>query len=177
MDPRLQELCDRADILDCLQRYARGIDRLDRELLRSAYHDGAIDDHVGFVGPVDDFIDWAFAYHATQTRHQHYLMNHTADIAGDEAHAETYYMFVGTDRDPAKPLIVSGGRYIDRFERRDGRWAIAARVCLVEWQSDATSLLSPELVEFLDTVQTVARDTSDNSYDRPLVITRSAASP
>ncbi len=177
MDLRLQELCDRADILDCLQRYARGIDRLDRELLRSAYHDGAIDDHVGFVGPVDDFIDWAFAYHATQTRHQHYLMNHTADIAGDEAHAETYYMFVGTDRDPAKPLIVSGGRYIDRFERRDGRWAIAARVCLVEWQSDATSLLSPELVEFLDTVQTVARDTSDNSYDRPLVITRSAASP
>lgn len=176
MDPRLRELCDRADILDCLQRYARGIDRLDRELLRSAYHDGAIDDHVGFVGPVDDFIDWAFAYHATQTRHQHYLMNHTADIAGDDAHAETYYMFVGTDRDPAKPLIVSGGRYIDRFERR-GRWAIAARVCLVEWQSDATSLLSPELVESLDTVQTVARDTSDNSYDRPLVITRSAASP
>lgn len=74
-------------------------------------------------------------------------------------------------------MIVSGGRYVDRFERRDGRWAIAARVCLVEWQSDAASLLSPELVEFLDTVQTVARDTSDNSYGRPLVITRSAASP
>ena len=46
MDFRLQELCDGAEILDCLQRYARGIDRLDRELLRSAYHDGAIDDHV-----------------------------------------------------------------------------------------------------------------------------------
>ena len=46
-------------------------------------------------------------------------------------------MFVGTDRDPAKPLIVSGGRYIDRLERRDGRWAIVARVCLVEWQSEA----------------------------------------
>jgi hypothetical protein len=177
MDPRLQELCDRAEILDCLHRYARGMDRLDRELLRSAYHDGAIDDHVGFVGPVDNFIDWAFAYHATQTRHQHYLMNHTADVAGDEAHAETYYMFVGTDKDPAKPLIVSGGRYIDRFERRDGRWAIAARVCLVEWQSDATSLLSPEAIELLDSAQTVARDTSDNSYDRPLVITRAMARP
>ena len=178
MDPRLQELCDRAEILDCLQRYARGMDRLDRALLRSAYHDGAIDDHVGFVGPVDDFIDWAFAYHATQSRHHHYLMNHTADVAGDEAHTETYYMFVGTDRDPTKPLIISGGRYIDRLERRDGRWAIAARVCLVEWQSDATSLLPPEAVEFLDTVQTVARDASDNSYDRPLVISRAAtASP
>ncbi len=100
------------------------MDRLDRELLRSAYHDDAVDDHVGFVGPVDDFIDWAFAYHATQTRHQHYLMNHTVDIAGDEAHSETYYMFVGTDRDPDKPLIISGGRYVDRLARRDGRWAI-----------------------------------------------------
>ena len=113
MNARFQELCDRADILDCMYRYARGMDRLDRELLRSAYHDDAVDDHVGFVGPVDDFVDWAFAYHATQTRHQHLLMNHTADIAGDEAHSETYYVFVGTDRDPDKPLIISGGRYVD----------------------------------------------------------------
>ena len=104
-------------------------------------------------------------------------MNHTAEITGDEAHVETYYMFVGTDRDQAKPLIVSGGRYLDRMERRAGRWAIVTRVCLVEWQSEATSLLSPELVEFLDTVQTVARDTSDNSYDRPLVVSRTTASP
>ena len=68
VNARLQELCDRADIFDCMYRYARGIDRIDRELLRSAYHDDAVDDHVGFVGPVDDFIDWPFAYHATQTR-------------------------------------------------------------------------------------------------------------
>lgn len=86
------------------------MDRLDRKLLGSAYHDGAIDDHVGFVGVVDDFIDWAFEYHASLTRHQHYLMNHSAEIAGDEAHTETYYVFVGTDRDPTKPLIISGGR-------------------------------------------------------------------
>ena len=45
VNPKLQELCDRAEILDCMHRYARGMDRLDRTLLRSAYHDGAIDDH------------------------------------------------------------------------------------------------------------------------------------
>ncbi len=56
---QIQRLADRADIYDCMQRYARGIDRADRALLRSAYHDGAVDDHVGFVGAVDDFIDWA----------------------------------------------------------------------------------------------------------------------
>jgi hypothetical protein len=74
-DSELQERVSRleasAEIYDCMMRYARGIDRRDRELLRSAYHDGAVDDHVGFVGEVDGFIDWAFAYHSTQTRYQH----------------------------------------------------------------------------------------------------------
>jgi SnoaL-like domain len=171
---RLQEMIDRADIHDCIVRYARGIDRFDRELLRSAYHDGAIDDHVGFVGLVDDFIDWAFAYHSTQTRHQHYLLNQTADIDGDVAHAETYYLFVGTDREPENHLTINGGRYVDRLERRDGGWGITARVCMVEWQTEATTLITAEAVELLAGVQTTARDRTDTSYIRPLVITRAS---
>jgi hypothetical protein len=31
------------------------------------------------------------------------------------------------------PLSMGGGRYLDRFEKRDGRWAIAARVCVRDW--------------------------------------------
>jgi SnoaL-like domain len=172
---KVQELADRAEILDCMHRYARGMDRFDRELVRSAYHDDAIDDHAMFVGVVDDFLDWAFAYHEGQTRHQHYLMNHTVDLDGDEAHAETYYLFVGTDRDPSAPLRVVGGRYVDRLERRAGRWAIAARVCLVEWQTEASSGLSQPALEFLAAIGTVARDRTDASYDRPLVVGRAAA--
>ncbi len=42
---RLRLLTDRAEIYDCMQCYARGIDRQDRALLRSAHHDGAVDDH------------------------------------------------------------------------------------------------------------------------------------
>ncbi|MFI5507624.1 nuclear transport factor 2 family protein [Mycobacterium sp. NPDC051804] len=169
---RLQELADRMEILDCLQRYARGIDRQDRDLLRSAYHDDAIDDHAGFVGNVDDFIDWALSYHSTQTRYQHYLMNHTVELARDEAHTETYYLFIGTDRDREKPLTITGGRYVDRFERRENRWAIAARVCLVEWSTYGPSAMTPEIIEFLAPLQTIAHDISDASYDRPLAIKR-----
>jgi len=139
---RIGRLADRADIYDCMQRYARGIDRQDRALPRSAYHDGAVDDHVGFVGDVDDFIDWALAYHRNQTRYQHYLCNHTAEIDGDVSHAETYYLFVGTDREPANHMTISGGRYVDRLERRDGRWAIVDRVCLVEFMDESQSLLT-----------------------------------
>lgn len=169
----VRRLADRADIRDCIERYARGMDRRDRDLLRSAYHDGAIDDHVGFVGEVDDFIDWAFAYHATQTRYQHYLLNHTADVDGDVAHAETYYLFTGTDREPANHLTISGGRYVDRLERRDGRWAIAARVCVVEWITESASSITEDVIGMLSTVQAPTKDRTDPSYLRPLTLTGS----
>ncbi|HET6951635.1 MAG TPA: nuclear transport factor 2 family protein [Acidimicrobiales bacterium] len=167
---RIRAIADRAEILDCITRYCRGMDRLDRDLVRSAYHDDAVDDHVAFVGPVEGFIDWAFGYHGTQVRHQHHVTNHTVDIDGDTAHAETYYLFIGTEQDEAAPLTVTGGRYLDRFERRDGRWAIAARLCLVEWRTEATSLLTGPALDVIAVSGTIARDGSDSSYARPLTV-------
>lgn len=41
----LDELLDREAIRDCLARYCRGVDRLDRALLLSTYWPGAEDDH------------------------------------------------------------------------------------------------------------------------------------
>jgi hypothetical protein len=164
---RLVELADRTDILDCMHRYTRGMDRLDRDLVRSAYHDDAVDDHVGFSGPVEGFLDWAFEYHSGQVRHQHYITNHTVELDGDQAHAETYFLFVGTERDPEAALMVFGGRYVDRLERRDGRWAIVVRRCLVEWATNPVSLLP---VEGSAAGGTVARDHTDASFQRPLVI-------
>lgn len=172
---QVRQLTDRAEIHECMMRYARGMDRRDRDLLRSAYHDGAVDDHVGFVGEVDEFMDWAFAYHATQTRYQHYLLNHTAELAGDTAHAETYYLFVGTDREPANHMTSSGGRYVDRLERRDGRWAIVARVCVVEWITESTSSITEEVIGMLSPLQTPTKDRTDPSYARPLVVTMPAS--
>jgi hypothetical protein len=178
------ELQDRQAISDCLMRYSRGIDRLDRELLLSAYHEDAIDDHGDFVGSRDEFADHVLQLHAK--RHlctQHCLFNHTCDLQGDVAHTETYYMFAGVNRE-GDMLQIAGGRYLDRLERRDGRWAIAQRICLREWSpfserpdfEDPTTLvkvrasLPPEMLEFIGTSSRVRRDRSDPSYDRPLTI-------
>jgi hypothetical protein len=49
---RIARIEARAEIRDCIERYARGMDRRDRQVLRSAYHDGAVDDHVGFDRPL-----------------------------------------------------------------------------------------------------------------------------
>jgi len=166
---RLSDIADRAEILDCLNRYARGMDRHDRDLARSAYHDDAIDDHLGFSGPVDDFLDWAFTYQERGVRHQHYIGNHLAEIDGDSAHAETYFFFVASPPDDDAPLSIYGGRYIDRLERRDGRWSIVVRRLLVEWATSADSSLP---VGDLGVGGHIARDRTDCSYQRPLEVDR-----
>src|SRR5882672_11478300 len=95
----LQQLLDRQAIQDCLMRYSRGVDRLDRELLLSAYHPDAVDDHGMFAGGRDAFVDWVIDMHSsTHLSQQHCLFNHTCELEGDVAHAETYYMFVGMNR-------------------------------------------------------------------------------
>ena len=83
-------------------------------------------------------------------------------------------MFIGTERDPAAPLTVFGGRYVDRFERRQGKWGIAVRLCLVEWATDPKSLLPVDASDFLAATGTGARDSTDSSYERPLMPRRSA---
>ena len=168
LERRLLERLDRDEIFDCIVRYARGMDRLDRQLARSAYHDGAIDDHVGFVGSVDAFLDWSFAYHANQVRHQHYVSNCHIDLDGDEAHVETYFTFIGTERDSSAALTAFGGRYVDHFERRQGRWGITVRLCLVEWATDPKSLLPSEASEMVAATGTIPRSPADSSYERPL---------
>lgn len=179
----VQDIADREAIKDCLSRYTRGVDRFDRELLLSAFHPDFIDEHGKFVGTREEFADWALEQHQrTHLSTQHYLMNHRCEIEGDTAHAETYFLFVAMNRS-GKPLQMNGGRYIDRLERRDGRWAIAYRELLREWanldeipdlsdQSAFTStraFLSPEMKAFMNGGPASRRDRTDRSYARPLV--------
>jgi hypothetical protein len=167
---KVHELIQRTEILECLHRYARGMDRHDRELARSAYHDDAIDVHGSVAFTVDDFLDWAFAYHAQQSHHQHYLMNPTIEVSGDTAHAETYYLFVGRYPDRDTPLTMVGGRYVDRLDRRDGRWAIAKRVCTAEWRTTPSSHLPDRGEAAVVPPVIVSQDRDDVSYVRPLAV-------
>jgi hypothetical protein len=178
------ELWDREQIRQCLHRYCRGVDRFDRELILSAFHPDFLDEHGKFVGTREEFADWALAMHeGAQLLHQHCLLNHSCEIDGTTAHAETYFMFVAMNRN-GKPLTIGGGRYIDRLEKRAGEWRIAARVTLRDWSnletipdigdlsamtSTAASLSQAER-EFMNEGRGPSRDRSDPSYDRPLTV-------
>jgi hypothetical protein len=169
MDAKLQELLDRQAIRDCVHRYARGLDRHDDEMVGSAYHGDAVDHHGDFLGSPADFVPWANELHAADwVVHHHHLTTHTCEIDGDAAHAETYC--IGTFlRRGGGVVDMAGGRYIDRLERRDGEWRIAAREVVIEWACAADVASSRfDASRFPDGTW----DRSDPSYRRPLTIDR-----
>ena len=59
----LETLLAKQEIGDVIYRYARGIDRLDFDLVRSCYHPDAVDDHGAFKGNVDEFIEMLSLIH------------------------------------------------------------------------------------------------------------------
>jgi ketosteroid isomerase-like protein len=164
---QVQMLLDRQAIADCVQRYARGIDRHDVDLVASCYHPDAIDDHGFYLGPGRGLAEWTLGVHENFPRHQHHITNQVVELCGDTAHAETYYLVVRTDKSGV-PSVASG-RYVDRFERRDGEWKIAARVCLVEEIGNMTGV---DMAAVERSFVQGARDRGDISYRRPLVVKR-----
>jgi ketosteroid isomerase-like protein len=171
-----RKMRDRQDILDCLHRYTRGIDRFDRELMASAYHPDALDQHGVADAEAGAFCDWAIGWHGEfQSRHQHIISNSTIEIDGDVAHGETYYVFWGENR--AGPPSLCFGRYLDRFEKREGRWAIAHRVCVNELIGQFVKAEIPdEWAKAAFSTGPVRRDKSDISYQRPLTNGKPATS-
>lgn len=167
-DARLDALLERQDILDCLVRFSRGMDRFDRNLFLSAFHPDALISAGDFVGGPVQLYDWARELHEQgQSATQHDLLNHTCDLHNDTAHCETYYLFIGRNRDGTNWL--AGGRYIDRIERRQGEWKIALRCNAVEWSGavEGAGLPFAEVAD-LEANGPVARSGEDISYRRPL---------
>ncbi|MHB1138205.1 MAG: nuclear transport factor 2 family protein [Microthrixaceae bacterium] len=162
----LRTLLDRQEILDCLHRYARGVDRGDEALVRSAYHHDAMEDHGAYVGGVDGLVDFLAAAHRRFDAYQRFVTNTTIELDGDVAHVESYYLCV-LRRDETGRLLANGGRYVDRFERRDGEWRIARRVVVMEWEGtmDGGAPRFPSAV-------VARRDRQDVSYQRPLEVDR-----
>jgi hypothetical protein len=165
---RLGELLDRQDILDSLTRFSRGMDRFDREAFLSAFHPDAEIAAGAFVGQPDALYDWARNMHdIDQSATHHALLNHSCDLEGDTAHTETYYLFAARNRDDSN--WIAGGRYIDRFERRDGAWKIAVRSTVIEWSGVLPTMPIPfGDAPGIDLNGVASRGGDDLSYRRPL---------
>jgi SnoaL-like protein len=168
----LQEVLDRQRILECLLRYCRGMDRLDLELTLSAYHPRAIEDHGARIAPCEEFVPQVLEYHRVgEVRTQHILTNHLCELAGEVAHTESYvhcFSVLPTGRNR-----LSFGRFVDRLEKRQGRWGIVTRVSLPEGAIDVAAFDDRAgMVDLPGTLGRPSRDRNDPSYLRPLPVTR-----
>lgn len=144
----IQQLLDKQAIAEVLYRRARAGDRADAELAHTCYHPGATERHGMFDGLAAEFIDVV-----SFTRPKpgspvkgmfHLITNVLVDFAdADHAFAESYHVAWVQMTDGNDASI--GGRYFDKFERRDGRWAIVHRDVIFDW-----SRVEPETAKFWD---------------------------
>lgn len=132
---QLDELTSKDAIRDCIYRINRGIDRIDRDLLASGFHQDA-KVRWGRSEAVDlaTFIDGAIKIQHTTSRVQHLIGNILIDLRDDEADVEAYEIArhltpMGAEK---KDLIIAS-RYIDKFSRRGGQWRIDRRDKVVDW--------------------------------------------
>jgi hypothetical protein len=79
----------------------------------------------------------------------HFISNVLIDLHGDEADVESYHIaVVGRQTDEEGPTQSTiGGRYLDRFALRGGRWAIAERAVVFDW-----SRVDPESAAYWELV-------------------------
>ncbi|MFC1943884.1 nuclear transport factor 2 family protein [Chloroflexota bacterium] len=159
----LQVLLDKQEIYELLMRYCRAIDRCDEPLLRSVYHPDATDDHGGFKGKVPELYDWLSTTLSGMKLTTHNICNVLIEVEGDVAYGEAY--FLAYHRIPGKEKdydMLVGGRYIDRFERRDGVWKIAERRCVFDWNRNDPCTES----RWPDGLLTGCRGPEDQVYQR-----------
>ena len=124
------DLVARAEITDVIKRLARGTDRLDAEMMAACYHPDGFDDHNEFRGGPREFAAWVCQVLPHFQATHHFVADPSIHLDGDVAQVDTYCEahHVGDGSD-----MVLGLRYVDRFEKRDGRWLIAKRVCAFDW--------------------------------------------
>jgi hypothetical protein len=115
-------------ITEVLYRYCYAMDRCDRELGYSVWHDDGLAHYVGmFEGTGRDFIDFGQSGHETMfegTSHQ--VTNVLIEVDGDRATSECY-VTAANKRRGGTDLLVIRGRYQDRWSCRDGEWRIDHR--------------------------------------------------
>ncbi|NQV22698.1 MAG: nuclear transport factor 2 family protein [Rhodospirillales bacterium] len=167
----LDELRARMEITDVLHLYCRAIDRVELDLLADVYHPGAIDEHGVYNGDAEGFVESLKAALAGPTSRfrmmQHSISNIMIERTGDSAKVQSHFRAYHRREDKSgKWDEALGGRYLDKFERRDGAWKIAHRVCVYDWSriEPATEQRWWELFGMDDQFHLGQRDRTDPLY-------------
>jgi hypothetical protein len=148
----IERLIDRAIIQDILFKWCRAVDRLDIDSVTALFYEDAHDDHGPYKGDINGLKNWIHNRHKTIPFSMHQLSNMLIEFASEDvASVETTVCSIQRYTAEGKESMaqLSGGvrgkegsgadmmgssRYIDQFERRNGKWKIAKRTVVAGWR-------------------------------------------
>jgi hypothetical protein len=141
---------DKQAIRDALLRYCRGLDRRDLAMALSAFHEESHVVHGLFAGSGHDWVRFVLsappvdrigigeedpALDVAESQ-QHHVTNQLIELQGASAFSEAYFVeYTMSRRGSRRYLSTVGGRYAERYERRQGEWRIAERRAIRDWDS------------------------------------------
>jgi hypothetical protein len=153
----LRQVADRLAIERVMRRYCRGVDRADVETLKSVFHPDAINEDRGSVTNAHEWAEVVIpTLRAMFSGTMHHITNLDIELDGDRAVSESYYIayhllnggedlliaFAGlgyVERMRAAGRLdgpheyIGKGRYLHRWERRDGEWRMSLRIATFEF--------------------------------------------
>ena len=128
----IDQLLAKQAITEQLYSYCRAMDRIDAALGTSVWHnDGTADYGDMFHGTGAGFVEWVCGTHRPMIAHSHQVTNILIEIDGQRAASEAYVTAaLHYESDAGIVQATVRGRYVDRWSRRGGRWAIDHRIYL-----------------------------------------------
>jgi len=141
----MTELADRLAIYETLALYCRGIDRCDPEQLAAAFTHDAMIDYGDGARPIAEVIPSPMAGLGALRLTQHNISNTVMRIDGARARAETNCVALHIVPGQAGNVeLVVAGRYLDRLVKEQGRWLIAERLYVMDWNRTAPATMALE---------------------------------
>ena len=150
MSDRIEALLDKQEIYELSCQYMRGLDRTDEKLLVSVFFEDAWCDYGFTEGPPTEFARFAIEALQDHAANQHLIGNVLIDLEGDEAFGEVYFhAYHKVKGETCFEDVIIAGRYLDRYEKREGIWKFAYRSERVDWSrtqptSDSYFDLAPD---------------------------------
>lgn len=149
----MSEMLDKFALQQLAWTYCHAIDRGDLKLVRSLYHDDAIDDHGPmFSGSPDEYVAWLPSMLANWEITSHVISNMLFLIDGNQAEGELVVLAYHRTPAPGSRELIARGRYLDRYEKRDGIWRFLRRSLVLDAMEERATPMSdgPSLDEGME---------------------------
>ena len=157
----IDNLMAKQAIRDVLANYCRGLDRMDKVLARSVFHqDASVNYYDIYQGSGYGFIDFVWQAHAAMQCHSHQISNVLTEVRADSAVSEAYVtvlLWTKADDNGQQQEITVRGRYLDQWCRQEGKWLITNRIHVTDTHTVNTLCKGPISAQS-------TRDSSDPSF-------------